>query len=305
MNPLAYIGKSCLRGLMLLFGALPLKLQYMNARFLAWFAGSVLKYRRKVALDNLTHSFPEKNEAEIKSLCKAFYRHFADLVAEAFWFGASSASRIRKQGICRIANPEVPADLYDNCNGVVLLSSHMGNWELYGGIELYNAPGADSRLRTENFYSVYKKQSSKIWDDILAKNRLAPLKGDWSGHLLESSDVVRFIFRHAGEKLFYNFITDQCPYRNSHANVPVEFMHRNTVSMTAGAALAAKFGMGIAYMGMRPEGRGHYVLEFTEIARNASGMDVQQIMQQYYRLLEKDLNAAPESYLWTHRRWKR
>ena len=44
---------------------LPLGMLYLFADFLAWLAGSVVKYRRRVVLDNLRSSFPEKSEKEL------------------------------------------------------------------------------------------------------------------------------------------------------------------------------------------------------------------------------------------------
>ena len=298
--------KHLLRAVMLLFGALPLKVQYANARFLAWLASDVIGYRRDDVMINLARSFPEKKYKELIQIRKGFYRHFADLVVETLWFGASGPKRLRKQRICRIANPETISSLYEKCPSVVIMYSHCGNWELYGGIENYNFSDIDTHISEDNFCVVYKKMSSKVWDAVLADNRKAPLK-DKKGYdgYIESNDIVRYVFNHRDEKKFYNLNTDQSPYANSKANVQVEFMNQPTLSMTAAAALAHKFSMGVVYLSMRPESRGHYVLEFTTITDNAAEMSAEDMMKQYYKLLEKDINAMPENYLWTHRRWKR
>ena len=300
------LGKTLLRGLMLMFGSLPLKVQYANARLIAWLAGDLIGYRRDDVMINLSRCFPEKKYDELKDIRKKFYRHFADLIVEAVWFGACrNPERLRRQNICRIVNPELIGALYEKCPSVVIMYSHCGNWELYGGIENYNPDGVPTHFSEDNFTVVYKSMSSKVWDEIIHENRIAPLKDReaFKGYV-ESGDIVRFVFQHRGEKKFYNLNTDQSPYYNSGANVELEFMHQHTYTMTAAAALARKFGMGIAYLNMRPESRGHYLIEFTTIAENASEQSVEQIMGKYYELLEKDLDAMPENYLWTHRRWK-
>ena len=300
------VGKILLKGLMLLFGSLPLKVQYANARFLAWLAGSVLGYRRDDVMINLARSFPDKKYGELKKIKKNFYRHFADVIVETFWFGASHRpERLRKQRICSIVNPEVIGELYEKCPSVVIMYSHCGNWELYGGIENYNYGESPTHISEDNFTVVYKRMSSKVWDEILHENRIAPVK-DRKGFpgYVESNDIVRYVFKHRGEKKFYNLNTDQSPYYNSGANLDIEFMHQQTRTMTAAAALARKFSMGVVYLNMRPESRGHYLLEFTTITENAAQESVEYIMKRYYELLEKDLDAMPENYLWTHRRWK-
>ena len=43
----------------------------------------IVRYRRKVVRRNLTESFPEKSEQEIKRIEKGFYRFFTDQVLES------------------------------------------------------------------------------------------------------------------------------------------------------------------------------------------------------------------------------
>lgn len=302
MTPL---GKYPLKAILLLFGALPLKLQYFNARLLSWLMSSVVRYRRDDVMVNLARSFPEKKYKELISIRKGFYRHFADLLVETLWFGACSRKRLRKQRICRISNPETIAGMIERCPSVITMSSHYGNWELLGGLEHFNYSDIDSGIREDNICAVYKKLSSKIWNAVIADNRQAHLKNGKSSGYVESSNILRYIFTHSSEKKLYSMITDQSPYANSVANAKVEFLNQPTLTMTAAAAVARKFSMGIVYLSMRKESRGHYVLEYIPIADDASTMSTEDIMQRYYNLLEEDIRYAPENYLWTHRRWKR
>lgn len=50
--------------------------------------------------------------------------------------------------------------------------------------------------------------------------------------------------------------------------------------------------------------RGHYEWSFKEICRDASAMSPHEIMQEYYNLLQADLERNPANYLWSHKRWK-
>lgn len=299
------LGKFLLTLLLRPLGLLPLKVHYAFAHFIAWMAESVIKYRRDDVMINLSRSFPDKDYWDLYRLRRDFYRHFADLVVESVWFGSSNAARLRKQRIVEIINPEVIGRLYEEAPSVMVMYSHCGNWELYGGLEHYNYTDVPSHISEDNICVVYKRMSSKVWDELMKDNRCAPLKDPrgFQGYI-ESNDVVRYILKHRDEKKIYNFNTDQSPYQNSVANVNVEFMHQPTSTMTAAAALANKLGMAVAYLNMRPERRGHYVLEYTTICEDASTMTPSAIMERYYELLEKDINAMPHNYLWTHRRWK-
>ena len=299
------LGKYLLKAVMAIFGILPLKVHYALARFLSWLACDVVGYRRDDVMVNLSRSFPEMKYEELTRVRKDFYRHFGDLIAETVWFGASSAARVRKQRIVEIANPEVINHLADVAPSVVTMYSHCGNWELLGGIENYNYTDTPIPFRENNFCVVYKALSSKVWDDIMRDNRCAPLHDsrNFPGYI-ESGDIIRYAFKHRDEQKFYNMNTDQSPYFNSGANVDIEFMHQRTRTMTGAAALARKFGMAVAYLSMNCDRRGHYVLQYTTICEDASTMSAADIMKKYYELLERDINANPANYLWTHRRWK-
>ena len=300
------VGKYIVKGIMRALGAMPLKAHYACSGFLAWLIRDVVKYRSTDVAINLTRAFPDKDYGELIQLHKDFYRHFADLIVEAIWFGGCrNAKRLRDQRICEIANPEVIRHLIDVAPNTMVLYSHTGNWELLGGIGNYNYSDIDTGLSEQNFCVVYRAQSKGgMWDEILKENRFAPLldREHFEGYL-ESQEVIKYAFTHRHDKKVYNMNTDQRPYFSSPANMIHTFMHQKSHSMTGGAAIASKFGMSVAYLNMWPDRRGHYLLEYSPICEDASKMTPEEIMTRYYELLEKDINAHPANYLWTHRRW--
>jgi KDO2-lipid IV(A) lauroyltransferase len=84
----------------------------------------------------------------------------------------------------------------------------------------------------------------------------------------------------------------------------VRFMNQDCTTMKAAADLAIKTGMSVCFLSMQQERRGLYKLNYITICDDASTMSSQQIMDRYYELLQKDIEAQPWNYLWTHRRWK-
>ena len=301
------LGAFLLKLLLRLLGLLPLRVHYALGRFVSWLAGDVLRYRRDVVMHNLTKAFPEKSIWELKPIRKAFYRHFGELIAEAVWFGGCrNPRRLRRARLVEVENPDVAARLFEAAPSLVVMYSHCGNWELYGGIASYNYTDTPLPFTEQNFCVVYRELSSKAWDLVLRDNRFAPLldRKHFPGYI-ESKDLIRYAFSHRDEKKVYNINPDQRPYFVSPANMDVEFLGQQVQTMTGAAALARKFGMAVAYLTMRREGRGHYVLRYEPICEDASKMSVEEIMQQYYRLLEADIRRQPENYLWTHQRFAR
>ena len=290
-----------------LLGLLPLRVHYALGRFVAWLAEDVVRYRRDVVTHNLTKAFPEKNVWDLKPIRKAFYQHFGELVAEAVWFGGCrNAKRLRRARLVEVENPEVAARLFEAAPSMVVMYSHCGNWELYGGIESYNYTNKPLPFNEQNFCVVYRELSSRAWDEVMRDNRFAPLKDrkHFPGYI-ETKDLIRYAYSHRDEKKIYNVNTDQRPYFESPANMDVDFFGQQVQTMTGAAALARKLGMSVAYLSMRRERRGHYVMRYEPICEDASKLGVAEIMQQYYRLVEADIRQQPENYLWTHQRFAR
>ncbi|MBO7575354.1 MAG: lysophospholipid acyltransferase family protein [Bacteroidales bacterium] len=287
-----------------LLGLLPLRVHYALGRFVAWLAEDVVRYRRDVVMHNLTKAFPEKYVWDLKPIRKAFYQHFGELIAEAVWFGGCrNPKRLRRARLVEFENPEQAARLFEQAPSIVVMYSHCGNWELYGGMPNYCAD-FPSPFTEQNICVVYRKLSSRAWDEVMRDNRFAPLddRKHYAGYI-ESQDLIRYAYTHRDEKKAYYVNTDQRPYFVSPANLEVDFFGQRVQTMTGAAALARKFGMAVAYLSMRRERRGHYVMRYEPICEDASTLSLEEIMQQYYRLLEADIRQQPENYLWTHQRF--
>lgn len=304
------IATGTLRGIMWCFSKLPLKFHYACGGFLTWILKDVMHYRRDLVMANLARSFPQMKYKELRKVSDRFYRHFGDIFAEAIWFGGcSDPERLRKARLVEFKGYEAFEESWNNSPGVMIMTSHCGNWELFGGFEYYDfrpdAPSIEDRIRSNRIVAVYKSLSSKVWDRVMFKNRCAPLLRDNYDLYIDSTAILRFALTHKNDKMVYLFPTDQCPYKNSTVDETVEFMHQETKTMLGGASLARKLGMSVFYLNMIPVSRGHYEWAFTKICDDASKVSTHEVMQTYYQLLQKDIEATPWNYLWTHNRWKK
>ena len=301
------IGYILLRALIWIPAHLPLLFHHGAAHFLCWLLRDVFHYRRDVVMTNLSRSFPDKKYKELTEIADRFYLHLADIIVEGIWYGGcTNPKRFVRNCPEEMVNPEVIQDLMDKSPAVMILNSHCGNWELYGGIESYNYTDKPLPFNEQNFCVVYRELSSRAWDEVMRDNRFAPLKDrkHFPGYI-ETKDLIRYAYSHRDEKKIYNVNTDQRPYFESPANMDVDFFGQQVQTMTGAAALARKLGMSVAYLSMRRERRGHYVMRYEPICEDASKLGVAEIMQQYYRLVEADIRQQPENYLWTHQRFAR
>ena len=306
---MAKAGYWLIRGLMRALGALPLGFHLACGKALGWLAGSVLRYRRDVVTANLARSFPDKKYDELARIRKDFYRHLGIVFAESVWFcgcdGAEGGKRLQKEDIVRFTNPETLVSLYERSESIILLTAHTGNWELIGGFMFY-FPDLSLPFGENDVHVIYKRLTSEAWDAVMRRNRISPIvdKPAYEG-LVESRDALRHILSRRGQKKIYAFITDQHPYQGTAAIDVGEFMHQPTTSMDGAAKLAAKAGLAVAYMSFLPaEKEGRWTITFEPVCADASGADPGDIMRKYYQLLQRDIEAVPWNYLWTHKRWK-
>ena len=86
-----------------LISILPFPLLYLFSDIVFVLVYYVLGYRKKVVLNNLRNSFPEKTDAEINKLCLQFYRYLCDLFLETF--KTLTISRLEMFKRCSISQP--------------------------------------------------------------------------------------------------------------------------------------------------------------------------------------------------------
>lgn len=291
--------------LMRLLSKLPLKFHYAVFGAFSWIALHVIRYREDVVMANIARSFPDKSYSELKKIKKQFYRHLGDIFAEALKFsGCTDYRKLRKAGLCEtVFTPEI-AQAYDNGNGMMVLTSHCGNWELLGGWFGYLPEDFDPTFKEDKVQVVYKKLNNSFWNEVFAINRCAPLKNTGFDGYIDSTSILRHALQHKNDKLVYVFPTDQFPYKGATRHEIPVFLHQKTYAMTGGANLACKLGMSIVYLRFESVRRGHYRMSYETICENAAKMEPGEIMERYYSLLQKDIEAQPWNYLWSHKRWK-
>lgn len=293
------------RGLIVLLSRLPLRFHYFMGDCLSWIACKVLHYRSDVVWINLSRAFPDRKYKEIKQMYGDFYRHLGELVAEFIWFGGSSYSRLRKQGLVRLTNINALSSLYDKAPSVTLLSTHAGNWELLGGLPGYESDDEGHLAFSErDIYVVYKKMTNEVSDRVFALNRIAPLELVGTECEVESKNILRFSIANKDRKCLYIYPADQAPYKGAGKHPIGEFMHQPTDAMIGSMGVACKLSHAVVYMKMKRLERGRYEMSFIPICEDASKMTPEEILRKYYDLLEEELNETPANWLWSHKRWK-
>ena len=294
-----------IRGLMWVLAQLPLKVHYFFGDIMSWVLRCVFRYRTNVVWMNISRSFPKSKYYELKQVYQAFYKHLGEIAAEAIWFGGSSRKRLARARIVTVKNPEVLAQMYENSPSVTMMCSHCGNWEILGGFWGYmTKDGVPCAFEDDKFSVVYKRLTSDVADAVFAENRAAAIEIGSPYNLVESKSILRFSIEHRKEKRVYGYPTDQSPYKGMGRHDMGLFLNQQTYAMTGSVGVACKLSHAVVYLKMKQLERGKYEWEFIPICTDASKHNPEEIMRQYYTLLEEEIRETPHNWLWTHNRWK-
>lgn len=276
---------------------LPLPVLYVFARLIYWLLAYVVHYRQKVVLDNLRHAFPEKTEAEIRRISRQFYWHFAQVMVEILKMASIGAAELSRR--LRFANPELLGDYLAQNRQVLVLGSHLGNWEWILGSAAQLFPG--------QITGVYKQLSSRFFEYFTLRLRTRLGAG-----AVPMAGTLRHLVKHRGQGQEISLLIDQAagpddrPYWTN-------FLHREAGFYTSTERLAPQFDCAVLYVGIRRLRRGYYESYFIQLPEGeaikvgASSPEAAQrfpATEAFVRQLEADIRANPEQYLWTHRRWK-
>jgi hypothetical protein len=293
-----------------LFQKLPLGFHYGVGRCFEFVTKYLIGYRRDVIITNLSRSFPEKKYDEIEQLKDEAYRYMGEIFAEAMWYGGcrNNPERFENQNLIEIdeADIQILRNLYKSKPGLMLLNSHLGNWEItaaiFSSLNRFFSKEEIEKIK-EATCVVYKRLSNPFWDRFIGENRQATLDGTFHGYI-ESSNILRHAMMNKNKKSIYLFPTDQYPYYLSKMHEIPSFMNQKTETMAGGAILAHKLGLAVFELCFVRKERGHYKVKFEKICDDASECTAMNIMESYYSILEKYIKSDPSIYLWSHKRWR-
>lgn len=272
------------------FSKLPFFVLYGISNFAYFIIYRVIKYRKNVVMENLSHSFPEKTDEEITQIAKEFYKHIADLFIEFLKGYSISKDEINER--VKIVNLEIIKKYTDKNQSVIIVTGHISNWEWL--LHPLNLSGIPMDI-------VYQKLSSPLFDKltlfIRSRFTITPLieKQDTLRKTVDRKDVTRALV----------LGSDQSP-QNWKTAYWTTFLNQDSGFFTGTERIARKYDYPVIFSEMRRIRRGYYEIEFTEIAHpnEYDKLPMGEITERFVRILDKSIRNFPSDYLWSHRRWK-
>lgn len=252
----------------------------------------VAGYRKKVVRRNLGRSFPDKSQRELREMEQKFYHRFSDTLVEIVYGYRASAEEMRERVV--FENVHLIDDLALRTRGVIVWMGHVGNWEWIAELNRHFADPAMVQ------YNVYRQLKNPQADKMIIE-----LRGKRGGECVEKNQLLRKLvaLRRSPHPYVLGMLSDQKPSKRS-SYVWTQFLQQETAFLDGSEVLAKKFGLSAVYAHITSPKRGYYHVRFELITDNAQAMPQEWMTKRYAQLLEQNISAQPELWLWTHNRWK-
>lgn len=265
------------RILLSILSFIPYHRKGLTSKVFSFFLVSLVSYRKKVILTNLTNSFPELDKTKIQTISSAYYDVLVAYLFETIQVYTKDKAFFN--GKIKFTNPEILNTTPDKPN--IIIGSHYGNWEWAAMLQ---------PLFTERkIVALYKPLSNEVLDKIVKEKRAR-----FGLELLSMEEAVRKISK-STESKSYIFVSDQSPAQATTGQWRT-FLHQPTLFYEGAAVLAKRYGLKVFYQLIDCKD-GIYTITYLPLEDT-------NIIDQYVSLLEDQIKQKPEWWLWSHRRWK-
>jgi len=281
-----YIG---FRFLLVLLSRLSSRGTIRLGRFLGVLTFDWIRLRRRVALENLSHAFPEWTPERRLSVARECYRQFGITFLELCRLPRMKREEIQRR--VRFSDPEMLETARREGHGAVLLTGHFGNWEMMGSAVA---------LRGYPTWVLVRPMRNRLVDTHVTAAR------EGGGmRVLPIDGGLRPILRALRGNGFVAFLADQDAGRDG---LFVPFLGRPASTPVGPARFARAAGAPIIVgYGVRQAG-GDYRLELHGPLRVRKDLPAEEAereaTRQTVQLLEEVIRTHPEQWFWMHRRWK-
>lgn len=269
---------------------LPFALIYGISNGLSFVLNRVLKYRRKIVIQNLKNSFPNRSEAEIKAIANQFYDHFADIFLEGIKMLSLSKKEVMQRYVCK--NPELLTPYFEQKESVILVSAHYNNWE-YMVLSMdmqfkHHGVGVGRQQKNKQFDYLINCYRQRYGTEVVFKSNVRETFETYEKQQLPTAYMMLFDQSHKAKSSFWT-----------------TFLNQDTGFIFGQEYFAKKYDFPVFYYNVKKVKRGFYEFDLTPISENPNQTEYGEITQSCINILEQTINEKPQYWLWSHRRWKR
>lgn len=256
---------------------------------------SILRIRRRVALENLMHAFPEKSATELKTIACRSYENFGRMMLEYLRLpGLAPEELQRRIGFAMPREQNSYEQALRLGKGAICMTGHFGNWEYMGALV--------AQMQYPMVY-LYQEQNNPYVDAMIRR-----IRTKMNMPSIPRGAALRGILKALREKKFVAILADQDAGSNG---IFVDFLGRPASTAQGPAAFVLKTQAPIVFCVAIREPHGRHRVEAELLTFNFSENDVsaeeeklRRITETWTKVLEKYIRQYPDHWFWMHRRWK-
>ena len=268
---------------------LPFRVIYFLSDGLYYFFYYIAPYRKTIVIQNLKNSFPEKSHDEIINITKKYYRHFCDLTVESFKMFSITDKELRKRFTFKLTEPI--DKLFKENKSIILAGGHYNNWEVFAVACKMGIP--------HKCMALYKPLSNKWFDSKMKSSR-----GRYGLNMWAIAEAGLMFETEKNNLTASIFAIDQSPSNPNKCHW-VKFLNQETGVSFGSEKDSKENNFPVVYGRIHKIKRGHYSFDCSLITDSPCQEPHGKILEDLTRLLEQDIIAQPEYWLWSHKRWKR
>jgi KDO2-lipid IV(A) lauroyltransferase len=250
-----------------------------------------LGIRKRVVERQIAAAFPDLSPEAVVDLARESYEHLGRTFVET-----ALLDSIGKDGLQKLVESvegwEEIEEVMKKGRGAVLVTGHIGNWELAGSYVAARGIPLDAIVRG---------MANPLFDAYINHTREAI-----GMTVVHDSEAVRRTPRSLRGGRAVAFVADQGVMGLASTFVP--FFGRPAKTPRGAAVFALRFDVPVVFVVAlrKPNGRYRIVVERIEAPQTGDReRDVDAIVSRFTQHLEKWVRAVPAQYFWQHRRWKR
>ena len=250
-----------------------------------------LGIRRHVVERQIAAAFPELPEREVKSLARRAYAHLGRSSIET-----ALLPSIGQNGVLDMVESvdgfELVEDAISRGKGALLVTGHLGNWELAGAYVAARGVPMDVIVRT---------QANPLFDAYINETRAT-----LGMTVVRDHEAARRTPRSLRDGRAIAFVSDQGLMGLASTFVP--FFGRPAKTPRGAAVFAMKYDTPTLFVTALRQASGRYRVSVERVPILRTGdrdADIDAIVAAYTAILERWVRSAPEQYFWHHRRWRR
>ena len=243
--------------------------------------------RQKRALDHIGAAFPHMGLRERRNLSLRMWDNLGRTAAESLCLDRIIADPTRLDN-----QAAKTVDLMrDDGKGGILVSLHMGNWEI---------TILPTLLAGMPIMSAYQRIKNPLVDAYMRRNRsqLYP-----AGLYAKGARTGRLLYDFVAKGGHVGLLVDHRDVRG----VPIRFFGRDAMTSLFPAALALRLGVPLAVgRTVRTQGA-RFRIEAEVVDFQPTGdseKDAIALTQAYYSIFEDWIREKPEQWMWIHERWR-